>query len=160
MWLAAAIMAALPLGLHAQSTSADIVGTVTDASGSVVAGATVTLTDVDTHEKRTITTNGDGQYTFNLLKPDRYTVSITATGYSTSTIKPFHLSAGDRAREDSALAIGTASQQVEVDAQHAGHGSSHPGAAVERPQLHEPGAGHLRRNRRPEQRPIQRQPAG
>jgi len=117
MWLAAAIMAALPLGLHAQSTSADIVGTVTDASGSVVAGATVTLTDVDTHEKRTITTNGDGQYTFNLLKPDRYTVSITATGYSTSTIKPFHLSAGDRAREDSALAIGTASQQVEVEAQ-------------------------------------------
>lgn len=114
LWLAAAAMAALPLALPAQSTTADIVGTVTDSSGAVVAGATVTLTDVDTHEKRTIVTNSDGQYTFNLLKPDHYSVTIGANGYSTATIKSFRLSAGDRAREDSVLVIGATSQQVEV----------------------------------------------
>lgn len=115
--LAVAALATLPLAVRAQSTTADIVGIVTDSSGAVVSGATVTLTDSDTQEKRTVTTESSGQYTFTLLKPDRYSISIVAAGYSTSTIKSFRLSAGDRAREDSVLVIGATSQQVEVEAQ-------------------------------------------
>ena len=50
--------------LRAQQTSGSVVGTVTDNTGAVVSGATVTLTDVDTGDRRTATTNSAGDYQF------------------------------------------------------------------------------------------------
>jgi hypothetical protein len=102
---------------YAQTTTADVVGTVTDSSGALVSGATVVLTNLNTQEKRTIVSNGAGQYTFTLLKPNRYSVSISSNGFKTSTIAPFSLAAGDRAREDAHLDIGSNNQVVEVQAQ-------------------------------------------
>jgi hypothetical protein len=100
--------------IHAQATTGDVVGTVVDASGSVIPGATVELTNVDTHETRTVVAGSAGEYTFTLLKPDRYSIAISRAGFKTSNIDTFTLAAGDRAREDSSLQVGSADQTVEV----------------------------------------------
>jgi hypothetical protein len=102
---------------HAQATTADVVGTVTDSTGSVVPGAEVVLTNVDTQEKRTVTTDSSGQYVFTLLKPNHYSVTVSRTGFKKSTTDAFSLAAGDRAREDSHLEVGSEDQVVEVTAQ-------------------------------------------
>jgi hypothetical protein len=102
--------------LLAQSTTADVVGTVTDTTGAVVPNATVQLTSVDTHETRTVTSGSNGEYTFTLLKPNRYSLSVTATGFKSFQISSFGLSAGDRAREDSHLTIGAQGETVTVEA--------------------------------------------
>lgn len=102
--------------LFAQNTTADVVGTVTDSSGAVIPGATVELTNVDTQEKRVVTSGGGGEYTFTLLKPSRYSLTVTAAGFKVFKISSFALSAGDRAREDSQLDIGGTGEVVTVDA--------------------------------------------
>jgi hypothetical protein len=102
---------------YAQATTGDVVGTVMDSTGSVVPNATVVLTNEDTQEKRTVTTDATGQYVFTLLKPNRYSVTVSRNGFKKSTIGTFNLSAGDRAREDSHLEVGSEDQVVEVTAQ-------------------------------------------
>jgi Carboxypeptidase regulatory-like domain/TonB dependent receptor len=102
---------------YAQATTADVVGTVVDASGSVVPGATVDLTNLDTHEKRTVVTGNSGEYAFPLLKPDHYSIAISHPGFNTSTIASFSLAAGDRARENSTLQVGSQDQTVQVEGQ-------------------------------------------
>ena len=116
--LAAAIVASsfVPRA-HAQATTGDVVGTVVDSTGSAIPGATVELTNVDTHEKRIVVTGDSGQYTFTLLKPNRYSIAISRTGFKKSTTNTFSLAAGDRAREDSTLQVGAEDQTVQVEAQ-------------------------------------------
>jgi hypothetical protein len=101
----------------AQATTGDVVGTIVDSTGSAIPGASVELTNVDTHEKRTIVTGDAGQYTFTLLKPNRYSIAISRAGFKKSTTNTFSLAAGDRAREDSTLQVGGEDQTVQVEAQ-------------------------------------------
>ena len=71
---------------HAQSNiSGDIVGTVMDSSGAVVANATVTLKNEDTGATSVSVTSDTGAYRFPLLKPGRYSVAVSASGFQTST---------------------------------------------------------------------------
>src|SRR5207248_8758174 len=76
IWLArltaVVVLALMPTPGWAQNVYGTISGTVTDASGAVVANATVTLTSLDTGEKRSITTDTSGNYTFVNILPDRY----------------------------------------------------------------------------------------
>jgi Carboxypeptidase regulatory-like domain len=99
-----------------QNTTADVVGTVMDSSGAVVSGANVELTNIDTQEKRVVTSGGSGEYTFTLLKPSRYSLTTTAAGFKVFKTSSFGLAAGDRAREDSHLDIGGTGEVVTVDA--------------------------------------------
>lgn len=69
LFVAAAVLIAAPQ-VRAQYR-ASIQGVVTDPSGGVVPGATLTLTDDATNEKRTTTSNGDGIYNFGALPPIR-----------------------------------------------------------------------------------------
>ena len=101
----------------AQSTTADITGSVTDASGAAIPNATITLTEVDTKEVRTTQSGGGGDYTFAQLSPGRYTMQVTETGFKTYSIEPFAVAAGDRAREDAKLEVGAAAQTVQVTSQ-------------------------------------------
>src|SRR5579862_207395 len=101
--------------LKAQVSTSDIVGTVTDPAGAVIANANVTAENVDTRDRHTATTSGAGEFVFNLLQPGRYTVTVQSPGFkgfSTSVT----LVAGDRARADAQLQVGEASQTVEVQA--------------------------------------------
>lgn len=80
--------AAVCLGLLAGSASAqkitgDISGTVTDASGAAVNGATVRAENVGTGEKASATTNDTGFYRLVNLSPGQYKMSVEASGFKT-----------------------------------------------------------------------------
>lgn len=65
--------------LHAQTSLGQIDGTVTDQSGAVIPGATVTLTQVGTQQVHTATTNGSGFYVAPNLPIGEYTVEVHPT---------------------------------------------------------------------------------
>jgi len=67
----------------AQLTTATITGTVTDTTGAIIPGATVTATNVDTHFTRSVATDGQGDYRLDFLPIGKYTVTVSEKGFST-----------------------------------------------------------------------------
>ena len=116
--LAALFLTVMLLGAQAfaQLTTADILGTVTDASGAVVPNATVVIKNLGTNEERTVQTNGSGDYTVPLLPVGHYSVSVKAQGFSASLTADLAVEAGDRARNDVKLVTGAGSTTVMVQA--------------------------------------------
>jgi outer membrane receptor protein involved in Fe transport len=116
LWLLLAMLVAfLPNVGFAQQTTADVLGTVTDNTGAVVAGASVTVESTATNEKREATTASNGDFVVNLLKPSNYTVTITAPGFKAFVSPNLQLAAGDRARVNAHLEIGQATETVTVE---------------------------------------------
>jgi hypothetical protein len=103
------------VGARAQETG-DILGTVTDTSGGIVPGATVTLTNTATNISQTTQTAGDGNYAFTLLQVGSYSVKVEAKGFKTYSAPSIALSSGDRARVDAKMEVGEQSTTVEVQA--------------------------------------------
>jgi hypothetical protein len=102
--------------LHAQTT-AQISGLVTDATGAVIPGATVTLVNEATQDTRVVTSNGDGLYSFPALLPSSYTIKVTAKGFEPKNLTGLVLHAGDeRAVPAFALTIGSETTTVTVQA--------------------------------------------
>jgi hypothetical protein len=102
-------------GLLAQSTTADILGTVTDQTGAVLTGAAVKVTSLATGEVRTTTSDDHGNYVVNSLLPARYKVEITVHGFKTFSVPNILAAAGDRARVDASLVTGDVTETVEVE---------------------------------------------
>jgi len=103
------------VGARAQNT-ADVVGTVTDASGGVLPGATVTITNTETNVSQTTQTTSGGDYVFALLQVGSYVVKVEEKGFKTYSASSIALSAGDRARVDAKMEVGDVTQTVEVQA--------------------------------------------
>jgi hypothetical protein len=78
LFLAAAILA-IPAFTQTLTTG-DITGVVTDASGAVVPGATVSIRSHQTNESRNVVSTEAGRYRFSLLSPGDYTVSAQTSG--------------------------------------------------------------------------------
>jgi hypothetical protein len=73
---------------HAQSAVTGAVsGTVSDATGAVVPGATIVLIDTATDAKQTVKTNAEGRYTVGLLKPDLYKITASAENLKSDTLQ-------------------------------------------------------------------------
>ncbi len=104
----------LGVSISAQQNTADVVGTVTDASGAVIPGATVTITNSGTNISQHSTTGADGNYIFTLLQVGTYAVKVEAKGFKTFSAPNITLAAGDRARVDAAMQVGDVTQTVEV----------------------------------------------
>ncbi len=103
--------------VSAQSlTQGNVLGTVTDPSGAVVSGATVTLKNESTGATQTRTTNNSGFYEFALIPPGSYTLSITAPNYQGVSQK-VNASIGQVSTSNIRLAVASASQTVEVTAE-------------------------------------------
>ncbi len=66
--------------------NASIQGTVSDPTGALVPGATVTLTDNTTNHQQTAVTSSAGIYTFNSLPPNQFTLTISAPGFQKKTL--------------------------------------------------------------------------
>jgi hypothetical protein len=103
----------------AQVTTADILGTVADSSGAVVAGAKVAVANLGTKVTRTGETSGSGDYVFNLLQPGRYSVHIEAPRFKSFDVSEVFAGAGDRVRIDAKMQVGQASESVTVSAEAA-----------------------------------------
>jgi Carboxypeptidase regulatory-like domain len=97
-----------------QTVSGSIVGTVTDASGAVVANATVTATNTGTNIVRTVKTDGSGNYSIPLLQIGNYVIKIGAAGFKSYAASGVNVTANAVARVDAKLEIGEVSQTVEI----------------------------------------------
>jgi hypothetical protein len=77
-----AVASFLPVNAHAQGeTTSAIVGQVTDASGAVVPGASVTITNQENGLKRSAKSDDEGRFNFPQLKPGAYAVQVEAQGF-------------------------------------------------------------------------------
>jgi hypothetical protein len=106
------ILSALPV-MSQTITTGDVTGTVTDASGAVVPGATVTIRDLATNEVRTATTNDEGRYRFTFLKPSRYSVSAASAGMKTGSAE-LGLLVGQEPSVDLVLGVEGTKETVQV----------------------------------------------
>lgn len=101
--------------LFAQSGyKGQIRGTVTDQQGAVVPGATVTLTDTVTNISSVQTTNGQGLYTFNELRPTTYNLLVQSRGFRPFESKNIVLEVSQQAVINVTLQVGSVSASVEV----------------------------------------------
>lgn len=100
----------------AQETTGSLRGTVTDANGAVVSGATVTVTNDATGAQQTKQTTGDGNFEFTKLTPGNYTVTIEATGFKKSLNKEVSVKLGIVNPLDVKLEPGAVSETVTVTA--------------------------------------------
>src|SRR5579864_825455 len=82
-----AIGVMLSANLWAQATSGDIVGTVTDATKAVVPNVTVTAENTQTGVKTSTKSNSSGDYRFSDLPVGVYTVTATAAGFGTTSLR-------------------------------------------------------------------------
>jgi len=108
-------MMVLGVAVWAQ-TFGEITGEVRDASGAVVAGAPVTITNPATGGERKATTNDAGLYSFPALPPGIYDVKVSAAGFQTSLRRQVEMQVQQIARIDFSLQIGQVSETVEVAA--------------------------------------------
>jgi hypothetical protein len=101
---------------RAQSVYGSIFGTVTDKTGAVVPGATVTATDEAKGTVETVVSNDTGDYTISHLVPDVYDIKIETKGFETFVSKGITVLADTSPRVDAALTIGGGGTTVTVDA--------------------------------------------
>jgi carboxypeptidase family protein len=97
----------------AQSDSGRIVGTLKDQNGAIVAGATITVTNVRTGETRTATSTVDGTFSVPALKASVYTVTATTTGLA-ATVKDVEVNVGRETDLNIAMQLGDVTASVNV----------------------------------------------
>ena len=100
----------------AQIESGTFVGTVHDASGAVVSGAVVTVTNVETNVAHKTTTNEQGEYNVSHLIPGVYSVSVEQAGFKTAVESNIKLDITQVLRVDFSLVPGVVSEHIEVSA--------------------------------------------
>ena len=118
--LCGAIILAFTGSVFGQTVTGDITGVIVDASGAVIPGAQVTLSDEGTGFVRQTKSAGGGVFTFVGLPPASYDITIAATGFAGYTRKGLVLvSSQQLALGNVALAVGDSSQTVTVTAEAA-----------------------------------------
>ncbi|MEO6910069.1 MAG: carboxypeptidase-like regulatory domain-containing protein, partial [Edaphobacter sp.] len=106
-----------PLMLPAQvANNTALVGTVVDSSGSVVTGAKVVGTNVDTKVQYPGTTNSQGFYSIQFINPGTYSVTVEAPGFQRSITKGIIVTINIAVRTDVTLQVGSTSSEVTVSA--------------------------------------------
>ena len=101
---------------RAQSTFGSIRGIATDSSGAAIPGASVALHSVEENTDRTATTDADGSYLFNNVKPGQYVVTVACTGFSTTNISGVTLIARQDLRINATLSVAAEAVTVNVNA--------------------------------------------
>jgi outer membrane receptor protein involved in Fe transport len=100
----------------AQSSKGIVVGTVTDPSGAVVAGATVRITNIATNVARETSTSSEGNYRLEAVDPGKYKVEVKASGFKTVTLENVTVEAAQATTTDAKLEVGTQTEVVNVNA--------------------------------------------
>lgn len=100
----------------AQVTTANLVGTVTDAAGAALPNAVVSVQNLGTNETRTVNTTASGDYVINLLKPGHYSVRVELRGFKTFAVADLVLGAGDNTRQNAEMQAGDVTETINVSA--------------------------------------------
>ena len=100
----------------AQASTSNVHGTVTDSTGAVVAGATVTLTNTGTNVTQKTTTNSKGFYVFPQVNTGTYSVKIQKEGFQSFTTSNLYLAVNASREIDAALKVGSSGTTVTVQA--------------------------------------------
>src|SRR5262252_2594108 len=126
-----------PVAVLYAGVTASISGTVTDASGAAVAGATVTATNVDTGVATTQTTNAQGYYSFQSLPLGKYAIEVQQTGFKTTRRTDITLEVNDARVIDVTLQVGQVTEKVEVsmNALHVETSNTQMGEVIEGEQM-------------------------
>lgn len=98
----------------AQSSFGSIVGTVADPSGGTIPGATVDLTNTGTSEKRTVTSDSSGNFSFVNVSPGTYRVEVQQPGFKRYSREPIRIEVESAVRVDAALQVGDVAETVTV----------------------------------------------
>ncbi len=100
----------------AQSSKGILAGIARDATGAVVANATVTVKSVDNGQSRTVKTSSDGAYRIEAIDPGKYTLLVSEAGFQSAEIKNLTVNASQVTSYDVVLNIGAANTEVSVEA--------------------------------------------
>ncbi len=92
-------------------------GEVSDASGAVVPGATVTLTNEGTKGSRNLVTDAKGNYFFAAVQPGSYTLTVEIPGFKSVEKKGLRMSSNETAGMDFTLEVGAQTERIEVTAE-------------------------------------------
>src|SRR5215831_14912056 len=97
-------------------TFGEITGRVTDPSGAVIPGASLTLTNVNTNAVRNVVTTEAGTYTIPSIPPGSYRLRAELPGFKAAASEPFELQVQQVLRQDFVLELGQISDTIEVAA--------------------------------------------
>ena len=129
------------LSCQAQTENGSVSGHVTDPTSALVSGAAVTLTDTDTHIGTTVTSNAEGFYTFPSVKPGNYTMSVSRSGFRSTTVTGLTVEVQGSLSRNIVLEVGAATQTVTVTSEEAdemvAQTSSELGTEISPKQIHD-----------------------
>ena len=108
------IVCAFAVLAMAQAVYGSIFGTITDARGSGVPGATVTITNTGTNVSETVKTNSSGYYNQTRLLPGRYSIKVEAGGFKTSLIETVVVSVDTASEAKVVLQPGEITEQITI----------------------------------------------
>jgi hypothetical protein len=101
-------------GLATAQATTSLRGTVTDPSGSTIAGAQVVLSNNQSKAERSAVTGEQGEYQFLFLPPGTYSLRVTATGFQTYQLTAIQLLVNTPATVNTQLKVGGATETVDV----------------------------------------------
>ena len=115
--LTAILLVLIPAVLFGQAYFGTVSGVLTDPTGAVIQGATVTLLDLDKGYKFNAKSDGTGRYLFISIPPGLYSVTAEMQGFERTVRTRIRLNVTENATADLTLRIASATQSVDVKAQ-------------------------------------------
>ena len=115
--IAAWILSIAVSGIAQSGTSSAITGTILDPSRSVIAGAAVTASEVNTGATRKAQSDSNGRFLFSQLNPGAYRISVLAQGFALQQSTTITVAVGQIATANFALSLAGTSQSVDVSAE-------------------------------------------
>lgn len=112
--LVAIVLVAVPSPAAAQTERGSIVGIARDATGAVLPGVTVTITNAGSGVAQTYVTNAQGLYEAPFLSPGRYRVSAALSGFTTAVVENVDVNIGQRVNADVTLKPAGVSAEVNI----------------------------------------------
>ena len=107
----------LVVPVFGQSTIGSVNGTITDTSGAVVPGTSLTLSNVATGIEMSVKSNATGRYVFVNVQPGTYTVVAEQAGFKTAVLPAFTVGVNSTVTQNMALEVGEVTETIEVAAQ-------------------------------------------
>ena len=116
LWFLAIVGMLVSLPGLAQTSKGILAGVVRDSSGAVVAKVKVTVTNQDTGETRTVDSRTDGTYRVDAISPGNYSISCTASGFATVSVKNVVVNASVVTTYEPVMTVGEVRTEVSIEA--------------------------------------------